>query len=1358
MASKKPSQAGVHQLEEEVKQLSEELVQCQADKEFVWSLWKRLQVANPDVSQAISLVLEREKQKAEHKDRKVLEILQVKDNKIFELEQRVGGQQQEVSNVVQRKQATDEQNAALQQQLSSLQAQYAEQRAELQKLQAMHEQSERLTERLLQGHDGERQELQQRCTQLAVEVETLRGRAEQSRQQQEAAEQNVNRLEQELRELRQQAEERTNHCNELQAQVTLRQAQLSRSNAELAKTREQLQELQIDQRLQAEHAAQQSQLVEQLQELTRDTQRVLHQQEETHRAESASLQQMHDELHLRYEALKASVVQLRHGPCTPSSQPQQPDQMQDGGGGSSSRQTNLTGMQQQGESSGTRELDMLLADKEALQERLHDVTTRLAQLSNPATAPVHGRYRSPCRQSIASTTAQGRDAATRARSLSPTRSSRLSDSQAQLLLLQGRVRGLENLLQVQAQESEELRRAHDRRCERLDALQDKLRVAAEQLRQAEEQHGRGGRKGGPQRAAPHELRQEDSDGVWNELAFVQRENHELKADKLRLQEELDRLRVQAATDRAALAQLSHCLHHERDELLWRLEHRGVGSSSLQPEQMRDSQQMQIFALQRQLKAVEREAGRLAEARDALAGERSLLKAAVAKLRRMAEDRTRQTAAADRESSQLKEKLAQLRETLEQTSCKNSDLGRRMAGLKSQLKRLEEENAGLRGRARDGERALDANAELRRQVARLRREGAESSERCGQLERRLDGLEAQRLALAEGHGALRQRCRQLRRENAALAEKRRSTARHGGGAPCSDAFGRDAEGNAEEGCEERLAERLAERCAEGSGGPARKRRPGRRRSGNLRHHQAVLNRSIREMGNTFRNFSKDGWEDMSDYSSDTDSGTTERTTPSSSLGSLIAQASQARHHTARPRTAKGGPARPCYPRWRRHLRVQHEAASLHASPAPPHRAPPPAVAGALRRRVASLQRRVAVLRSARLQAQGAAARLREHATLLGTRLSEAQQRAEMQRLATQRLRAEVSELQQKIRVLERSGDEVRGGLPSPALPVPPPASAVAPPAPPPNQDAEIKQLQLKLRGSAGEMSRQLATIKELRMELQEKEKHISELQDKVTRGERDVAMKRQLLEEQRERVKGAQLSEAAQRATLTELEGKVKSLTEEGSGRKVALDSMKQRLNVATKAKGEYEQLYQKAKEELDKKTQKLREHNERLRAAEGAAEELEAAASQQLHELASHSQQTLRDLHQQLNASQSRTAQFANFVKALAGEFVRHTRETHALLRRAHPSDTVARTDSASRAQSLAASILNITEAELSDILEVDEAQANATLQRDKRWCSEVEALLDTQGPFADRLLQLVVEKMEEELQLTHNILQQKAT
>jgi len=39
--------------------LQEELIQCKADKEFVWSLWKRLQVANPDVTQAISIALQK---------------------------------------------------------------------------------------------------------------------------------------------------------------------------------------------------------------------------------------------------------------------------------------------------------------------------------------------------------------------------------------------------------------------------------------------------------------------------------------------------------------------------------------------------------------------------------------------------------------------------------------------------------------------------------------------------------------------------------------------------------------------------------------------------------------------------------------------------------------------------------------------------------------------------------------------------------------------------------------------------------------------------------------------------------------------------------------------------------------------------------------------------------------------------------------------------------------------------------------------------------------------------------------------------------------------------------------------------
>ncbi|KAL6056441.1 hypothetical protein STEG23_035713, partial [Scotinomys teguina] len=49
-------------LEEELSSLKEELALCQADKEFVWSLWKRLQATNPDLTQTISLVVERKGQ------------------------------------------------------------------------------------------------------------------------------------------------------------------------------------------------------------------------------------------------------------------------------------------------------------------------------------------------------------------------------------------------------------------------------------------------------------------------------------------------------------------------------------------------------------------------------------------------------------------------------------------------------------------------------------------------------------------------------------------------------------------------------------------------------------------------------------------------------------------------------------------------------------------------------------------------------------------------------------------------------------------------------------------------------------------------------------------------------------------------------------------------------------------------------------------------------------------------------------------------------------------------------------------------------------------------------------------------
>lgn len=54
-----------------IKHLEEELRNTQADKDFVWSLWRQLQVSNPDLTGAIACAIQREKEKAEQKDKKV---------------------------------------------------------------------------------------------------------------------------------------------------------------------------------------------------------------------------------------------------------------------------------------------------------------------------------------------------------------------------------------------------------------------------------------------------------------------------------------------------------------------------------------------------------------------------------------------------------------------------------------------------------------------------------------------------------------------------------------------------------------------------------------------------------------------------------------------------------------------------------------------------------------------------------------------------------------------------------------------------------------------------------------------------------------------------------------------------------------------------------------------------------------------------------------------------------------------------------------------------------------------------------------------------------------------------------------
>ena len=82
-----------------IKYLEEELSNAQADKEFVWSLWRQLQSSNPDLTNAIGSVVQREKEKYDVKERQAIECLKAKNEEIERLKYSILTQQNEIGDL-----------------------------------------------------------------------------------------------------------------------------------------------------------------------------------------------------------------------------------------------------------------------------------------------------------------------------------------------------------------------------------------------------------------------------------------------------------------------------------------------------------------------------------------------------------------------------------------------------------------------------------------------------------------------------------------------------------------------------------------------------------------------------------------------------------------------------------------------------------------------------------------------------------------------------------------------------------------------------------------------------------------------------------------------------------------------------------------------------------------------------------------------------------------------------------------------------------------------------------------------------------------------------------------------------------
>ncbi|XP_063552417.1 centlein isoform X9 [Gorilla gorilla gorilla] len=1224
-------------LEEELSSLKEELALCQADKEFVWSLWKRLQVTNPDLTQVVSLVVEREKQKSEAKDRKVLEILQVKDAKIQEFEQRESVLKQEINDLVKRKIAVDEENAFFRKEFSDLEKKFKDKSQEIKDTKECVQNKEEQNRLVIKNLEEENKKLSTRCTDLLNDLEKLRKQEAHLRKEKYSTDAKIKAFEDNLIEARKEVAVSQSKYNALSLQLSNKQTELIQKDMDITLVRKELQELQNLYKQNSTHTAQQAELIQQLQVLNMDTQKVLRNQEDVHTAESISYQKV---------------------PHRPSL---------------SSLETLMVSQK---------------SEIEYLQEKLKIANEKLSENISA--------NKGFSRKSIM-TSAEGKHKeppVKRSRSLSPKSSFTDSEELWKLRKAERKIENLEKALQLKSQENDELRDAHEKRKERLQMLQTNYRAVKEQLKQWEEGSGMTEiRK--IKRADPQQLRQEDSDAVWNELAYFKRENQELMIQKMNLEEELDELKVHISIDKAAIQELNRCVAERREEQLFRSgEDDEVKRSTPEKngKEMLEQTLQKVIELENRLKSFEKRSRKLKEGNKKLMKENDFLKSL-------------------------------LKQQQEDTETREKELEQIIKGSKD----VEKENTQLQVKI----------SELETEVTSLRRQVAEANALRNENEELINPMEKSHQSADKAKSEM------------ATMEVR------SGRYDCKTTMTKVKFKAAKKNC-------------------------------SVGRHHTVLNHSIKVMSNVFENLSKDGWEDVSE-SSDSEAQT------SQTLGTIIVETSQKISPTEDGKDQKeSDPTEDSQTQGKEIVQTylnidgktpkdyfhdknakkptfQKKNCKMQKSS---HTAVPTRVNREkyknitaqksssniilLRERIISLQQQNSVLQNAKKTAELSVKEYKEVNEKLLHQQQVSDQRFQTSRQTIKKLNLDLAGLRKEkedlLKKLESSSEIT--SLAEENSQVTFPRIQVTSLGPSRSMDLEMKQLQYKLKNATNELTKQSSNAKSLKFELLAKEEHIKEMHEKMSRMERDITMKRHLIEDLKFRQKVNLESNKSFSEMLQNLDKKVKTLTEECSNKKVSIDSLKQRLNVAVKEKSQYEQMYQKSKEELEKKDLKLTLLVSRISETESAMAEIETAASKQLQGLALQSEQVLEGAQKTLLLANEKVEEFTTFVKALAKELqndVHVVRRQIRELKKMKKNRDACKT-STHKAQTLAASILNISRSDLEEILDTeDQVEIEKTkidAENDKEWMLYIQKLLEGQLPFASYLLEAVLEKINEKKKL----------
>ena len=563
------AEADLLKLKAENSTLREEVAQLQADKEFVWSLWKRLQVASPDLTQAIAEVVKREKEKNEVKDRKVLNILNVKDETIAALKRTIEDQSSEIEDLMQKK--TEDENIfrKLEREFQEMSDRVEFQTDQLRSKENKEKTVDDLHRHLVEGFEKNKLELNRQLSDHRAENSVLRAENADLNAIRLVHESKIKGLQEDIKDVRAQYEKvflefeaakKTIYGHD----VHVRQLQMEHESKiqEVIAARKELEDLWENHRQCKQHAAEQASVINQLQTLQQDTQKMLKTQTDCHTVEYHSLHAMYKELETRTTEMRSTEMELRKQLMTKDTAI---EELQNTLANDPTRtvkvQTDIEHAATQVTSTILEyeyKLESIQTERDMLRDRLKEKSKALRTLQTDAAADVDLDLTPVKLQSIRT---PSRDGQTPSRDRVAMRDAR---SQARYEMMEKRLKNTQQLLKLKVKEVEELRTAHTKRLERLKFIQTNYEIVKEDLASLQTDSKRpGGDK--KKRCDVKSLRKEDNDSVWNELTYFRQENKALMMERLQLQEEVDVMQVQRAQDAASILELQTSLEQAMDE-------------------------------------------------------------------------------------------------------------------------------------------------------------------------------------------------------------------------------------------------------------------------------------------------------------------------------------------------------------------------------------------------------------------------------------------------------------------------------------------------------------------------------------------------------------------------------------------------------------------------------------------------------------------------------------------------------------------------------------------------------------------------------------------------------------------------